>query len=65
MLESKIKDYMGTTGLHAEAVSMLAATGPVEFERNLQTGDQLRMWAVAIDQKESLSLPSSSVKHIR
>ena len=30
---------------------MLAATGPVEFERNLQTGDQLRMWAVAIDQK--------------
>lgn len=51
MLESKIKDYMGTTGLHAEAVSMLAATGPVEFERNLQTGDQLRMWAVAIDQK--------------
>lgn len=51
VLESKIKDYMGTTGLHAEAVSMLAATGPVEFERNLQTGDQLRMWAVAIDQK--------------
>ena len=26
VLESKIKDYMGTTGLHAEAVSMLAAT---------------------------------------
>lgn len=57
VLEARIEEFKEDVGTHVETIDLLASTGIQEIERNLQAGDEIRMWAVAVDQQGNTATP--------